>query len=149
MVLSSGLCVLPHQTHPTLSLWTLYTGTQTCWNRKGGFTEQVSTAPESSICGCEACMQLLGHGNPLYEAPAAQSSNHSTTLEFTELLRTTFFSQMFVIVHCMSRCLILYTWDNGSDWNSWIQWLTGVSQYFSPYSVYTVLPSFLDLFVSV
>ncbi len=72
-------------------------------------------------------MLLLGHENPFYEAPAAQSSIHSTTHEFTELLRTNLFPQMFVIINCMARCLLLYRGlvETGE--------FSDVSQYFPPY----------------
>lgn len=32
-----------------------------------------------------------------------------------------FFSQRFLNADCMAKCMILYTFGNGSDWNTWIQ----------------------------
>jgi len=45
-----------------------------------------------------------------------EAYNHSATLEFTELFRTTHFFHKYLV-----RCFILYTCSNGLDWNTWIQ----------------------------
>ncbi len=64
---------------------------------------------------------------------------HSTKLEFTQLFKTT---QMFINADCMARYLILYTYGNGSDWNTWIQKLRNVSQYFYPKSAHITREAF-------
>lgn len=45
-------------------------------------------------------------------------------------------SQMFVRTDCRTRCLIWYTSGDGTEWNTWIQWLRGVDQCFCPYSLF-------------
>ena len=43
---------------------------------------------------------------------------------------------MFVEAVCMPRCLNLYTYGHGKDWNTWIELFGWVSEYFLQYSVY-------------
>lgn len=55
------------------------------------------------------------------------------------------FTELFITSHsvckpvCMDRCLNLYTCGRGSEWNPWIHWLRGASQYFGHviYILYT------------
>ena len=54
--------------------------------------------------------------------------------------KTHFISQMFTKVNCLARCLILCTYDNGCNWNTWIQELTGVARSFYLCSVVKWLP---------
>ena len=54
-------------------------------------------------------------------------------LEFTELLRATHPSHMFVETVCMPRCLLLCACGHGSDWNTWFQLFGWVSEYFWQY----------------
>ncbi|CAI9544220.1 unnamed protein product [Staurois parvus] len=52
---------------------------------------------------------------------AQVATYHSTTLEFTELLRATHSFTDVCRKVSMPRCLILYTCGHGGDWNTGIQ----------------------------
>ncbi len=113
--------VLPHQTHRTMSLWS-------CWNRKGPYPNWQCS---SGICQTqtpsdlqpEKCVLLLHRTGFHCSRVQWWCTLHHSIQRSTELFRTTHFFTplMFENADCMARCLILYTCDNWSDCNTWIQ----------------------------